>query len=229
MMNIFGIRDKANKSDITSKISELENIICNENYMFSFDDVIDYKTIAIESDDPFDEVITDDTPEETTEEDASFDSSSEDDPFDSIGNDDFFGDDSETSDEKPKKKDKKISRKNKITESYDISRSIRKVFPSNFIHLITEIDNNIKTLEHLSIDSSKLDLVSNLIKRYSQIRNLISDYTSIIGEETYENIFSNYVVFYGICYKLKRYYLEHILEVDKDLLEKTNNIVKKLL
>lgn len=164
------------------------------------------------------EDLTDDTPADTGGDDMGDDDMGDDSAFDDLGGDDDggfgdFGDDTgsysdENGDEK-KAKNKKISRKEALNETYDQSTQIRSVleFPKKFEELRNVVAANTEialSQTHNNLEVEKT--IRRVGEKYRDLLRSLDMYIANMSSKVYEDLWGDYIEFHTVAKSLKLSY-----------------------
>lgn len=146
--------------------------------------------------------------------DVSFDSF--DDSSDSIFGDDFGSDLSGEDGGEAKGKALQVSRSDLLDESHNLGMYVRRVIPKKIKSLIDIIDYNIEVInKDIEENGNNFEDFLMLKESYQEVKNFIKEYLDIIDSKTFEDIFSDYVVFLSLIDKVNDMYKNLIKHIEK--------------
>ena len=137
--------------------------------------------------------------------DVSFDSFE--DSSDSIFGSDDWSEDGDSNSE-TKAKALEVSRSDLLNESYNLGSQVRAAIPKKIADLNNIIDYNIDIInKNLHRNSDKyLDDLLFVKESYEEIKKSVEEYLTIIDSKTFDDIFSDYVVFLSLIDKANLMY-----------------------
>lgn len=146
--------------------------------------------------------------------DVSFDSFE--DTSGSIFGDDFGTDMSDEDSDGTKSKALEVSRLDLLDESHNLGIYVRRVIPKKIFALIDNIDFNIEVVNKgIQKYGKSLDDFILIKESYSDIKDNINEYLEIIDSKTFEEMFSDYVVFLSLIDKVNDLYYNLLKHLEK--------------
>lgn len=123
-----------------------------------------------------------------------------------FGGDDWGGDGDSNSETKAKALE--VSRSDLLDENYNLGKQVRSAIPEKIANLNNIIDYNIDIVnKNLHKNSDKfLDDLLFIKESYEEIKKSIEEYLMIIDSKTFDDIFSDYVVFLSLIDKTNEMY-----------------------
>lgn len=128
--------------------------------------------------------------------------SNTDDPFSDENFDNPFGDAEDG--EKKQRQKLTISREEILNSKFDMSKIVRKDFPSYILKLKDIVNTAIDIIDRRQVHPDLNEGKLSIIERYRQVHKSIESYLKVIDSESYEDIFTTYVNFWTILNRLKK-------------------------
>lgn len=155
--------------------------------------------------------------------DASFGDGGDDVSFDSfedtsgsIFGDDFGSDMSGEDSDGTKSKALEVSRSDLLDESHNLGMYVRRVIPKKIHSLMDIIDFNIEIVNKgIQKYGKSLDDFILVKESYSEIKDNINEYLEIIDSKTFEEMFSDYIVFLSLIDKVNDMYQNLLKHLEK--------------
>lgn len=179
---------------------------------FSLEDIVldtSKGIFGLEEENAFDGIGEDLGGSEDSGSDNPFGGDSSEDPFES-NSDDPFSDENfdspfgEADGEEKKKQKLTISREEILNSKFDMSKIVRKDFPSYILKLKDVVNSAIDIVDRRQVHPDLNEGKLNIIKRYREVYKSIDSYLTVIDSESYEDIFTTYVNLWAILNKLKK-------------------------
>lgn len=208
------------KTECPKNISDIDyyKMICTYETMYGSS--LKLKNLSLfstEADDPFEDLgdglENDESLAGDSGDDMNFDSF--DDSSDSIFGDDF-GSDLSGEDGDTKSKGMTISRMDLLDESHNLGAQLRRLTPKRIKSLIDIIDYNVVVVNKSSNKFSiNMDDFIFIKESYLDIKRSVEEYMEIIDSKTFDEMFSDYIVFLSLIDKVNGMYSDLLKHVEK--------------